>query len=66
MTSQHSAAHFHDLSVKGQCVGCGGTLEVRVTPEVAWSFCRTCHLLSRSAVGTGPSGTVVAIQAGHA
>ncbi len=58
--------HFHDITLKNQCLGCGGALEVRVSPDVAWSYCRTCRLIARSAVAVGPKGPVVALAAAHA
>jgi hypothetical protein len=43
-----------DISVPSGCPLCGGALDLRVTSNSAYSYCGSCHWISRSVVAMGP------------
>jgi hypothetical protein len=61
---QGTLDHAHrtaDISVPQGCPLCGGALDLRVTPNSAFTYCGQCHWISRSVVQVGPHS----LELGH-
>jgi len=50
-----------DFTLPKGCPLCGGELAVRLTPGTGYSYCGTCHWISRSHIAVGPDS----VRVGH-
>jgi hypothetical protein len=46
----NSEERLADMMLPRACAACGGDLSLRVAPGSAWTYCASCHHLSRPQV----------------